>query len=145
MINPPQRSPREKVGGLFHFGRMLDKIRAHQRGELPEEYHRNLGLSVGLDGNLCAFLNITFEDLCGRLRQGGSDEEIREWCFARGLRPTKGQIRIWNEFARKFGWNDRATPFIETTKAEDGLADRVELHTAFDLIDAREGRAQGKS
>lgn len=124
---------------------MLDKIRAHQRGDLPEEYHRNLGLSVGLDGNLCTFLNIEFEDLCARVRSGGSDEEILEWCFARGLRPTKGQIRIWNEFARKFGWNDRATPFIETTKAEEGLADRRDLPTAFDLIDTREGRGEGKS
>ena len=124
---------------------MLDKIRAQQRGELPEEYHRNFGLSVGLDGSLCTFLNIKFEDLCERVRQGGSDEEILEWCFARGLRPTKGQIRIWNEFARKLGWNDRATPFIETTKAEDGLGHRSDLQTAFDAIDAREGRERGNS
>ncbi len=34
----PARSPAEKVGGLVHFGRMLDKIRAHARGELPAEY-----------------------------------------------------------------------------------------------------------
>jgi hypothetical protein len=30
----PLRSPPEKVGGLVHFGRMLDKIRLHARGEL---------------------------------------------------------------------------------------------------------------
>ncbi len=145
MINPPQRSPRAKVGGLCHFGRLLDKIRAHERGELPEEYHRNLGLSVGLDGHLCAFLNLKFEDLRERARQGGSDEEILEWCFARGWRPTKGQMRIWNEFARKFGWNDRASAFIEKTKAEEGLADRTDLPAAFDLIDFREGRAPQNS
>jgi hypothetical protein len=145
VINPPQRSPREKVGGLCHFGRMLDKIRAQQRGELPEEYHRNLGLSVGLDGNLCAFLNIPFDDLAERVKAGGSDGEILEWCYTRGWCPSKGQIRIWNEFARKFGWNDRASAFIEKTRAEEGLAERADLATAFDLIDFREGRAPQNS
>ena len=28
------RSPYEKVGGLFYFGRMVDKIRNHAKGEL---------------------------------------------------------------------------------------------------------------
>ena len=27
------------------------------------------------------------------------------------------QRRVWNEFARKFGWNGRAAAFIATTKA----------------------------
>ncbi len=46
MIDPPFRSPRERVGGLYHFGRMLDKIRCHLSDELPEEYRPNFGLSV---------------------------------------------------------------------------------------------------
>ena len=33
----PARSPAEKIGGLVYFGRMLDKIRAHAKGELPAE------------------------------------------------------------------------------------------------------------
>ncbi len=32
------RSPSEKVGGLFYFGRMLDKIRLNAKGELPPDY-----------------------------------------------------------------------------------------------------------
>jgi hypothetical protein len=32
------RSCWERVGGLFYFGRMLDKIRLHARGQLPAEY-----------------------------------------------------------------------------------------------------------
>lgn len=140
MINPPQRSPRVKVGGLVHFGRMIDKIRAHQRGELPEEYHPNLGLSVGLDGMLCAFLNVPFEEVRQRVSEGGTDEEILEWCFTRsGVRPTKMQARIWNEFARKFGWNDVAGRFIDRVRAEEGIT-REDLITSFDLIDFREGR-----
>lgn len=140
MLNPPQRSPRAKVGGLHHFGRMLDKIRAHHRGELPEEYHPNFGLSVGLDGFLCAFLDVSFEEVRQRVQQGGTDEEVLEWCFTRsGFRPTKMQGRIWNEFSRKFGWNDMASPFIDKACAAEGIS-RDGLPGAFDVIDFREGR-----
>ena len=39
MINPPMRSEREKVGGLYHFGRMP-----------PEDYQPTFGHAPGLDG-----------------------------------------------------------------------------------------------
>jgi hypothetical protein len=133
------RSPHSKLAGLYHLGRMLDKIRLHQRGQLPERYHRNLGLSLGLDGHLCGFLGIDFAELTARVAQGGSDEELAEWCFARGLRPNKMQTRIWNEFSRKFGWDDLATRFLEKTRQEDGLEHRTDLVTAFALIDHAEG------
>jgi gluconokinase len=93
-----------------------------------------------LDGHLCGFLGVEFTALCERVWQGGSDDEIAEWCFAHGLRPNPVQARIWNEFARKFGWNDRATAFIASVRTEDGLQDRADLLTAFDSIDFREGR-----
>ena len=32
------RSPSGKTGEIVHFGRMLDKIRAHARDELPADY-----------------------------------------------------------------------------------------------------------
>jgi len=35
---PELRSPYEKVGGIVYFGRMIDKIRLHEAGQLPPEY-----------------------------------------------------------------------------------------------------------
>ena len=72
MIDPPFRSPRERVGGLYYFGRMLDKIRCHLREELPEEYRPNFG--VGLDGMLCGMLGLAHADLIEKMRVDGSDE-----------------------------------------------------------------------
>ena len=54
------RSPYDKVGGLFYFGRMLDKIRSQARGELPPDYKANLG--NGLDKNCINFLRVTYAD-----------------------------------------------------------------------------------
>ena len=141
MKNPPFRSPRLKVGGLYHFGRMLDKIRLKLKGKLPAEYLSNLGLAHGLDGHCCGFLGIEFADLVERLKQPGADEEVLEWCFSRGLRPNTAQIAIWNGFAEKFGWRDAAAGFVARVKKEDGLEALDDLVTAFEIIDYREGRA----
>ena len=134
------RSPYDKsLGGLHHLGRMLDKIRLKQAGTLPEDYPRNYGLSVGLDGNLCGFLNMKFEDIEIRVAQGGADEEIAEWIFARGVRPNRIQGNVWNEFVRKLGWNDRISGFVAKIKSESGLADHPAC-TTFELIELGEDR-----
>ncbi|HKB56353.1 MAG TPA: DUF5069 domain-containing protein [Lacunisphaera sp.] len=134
------RSPYDKTaGGLHHLGRMLDKIRLQQAGKLPEDYHRNYGLSIGLDGLLCGFLNVKFEDVEARVQEGGTDVEITEWIFTRGLRPTRGQAFVWNECSRKFGWNDRVSGFIAKVKAESGLGSHPAC-TTFELIELGEER-----
>ncbi|MDI1337331.1 MAG: DUF5069 domain-containing protein [Lacunisphaera sp.] len=134
------RSPYDKtLGGLHHLGRMLDKIRLMQAGKLPEDFHRNYGLSVGLDGQLCGFLNVKFEDLTARVQQGGADEEITEWIFAHGFRPNRTQAMVWNEHIRKLGWNDRTAGFVAKVKAEAGLTQHPAC-TAFELIELGEER-----
>ncbi len=140
MIDPLFRSPRTKLVGLHHLGRMLDKIRCDLAGTLPEEYRPNLGLSVALDGFICGFLRVQFADVRQKISEGLSDDEMLEWCFATGLRPNSMQRRIWNGFSEKFGWRDLATSVIDDLKREEGLDNRLELQTAFDVIDEREGR-----
>ena len=93
------RSPSEKVGGLFYFGRMLDKIRLHARRELPSDYHANLG--KGFDEKCVKFLRVDYNQLVERVKQGGTDEEILEWCFTAGRHPSEDDIYVWNEFMRE--------------------------------------------
>lgn len=134
------RSPHDKsLGGIHHLGRMIDKIRLKLAGRLPEDFHRNYGLSVGLDGNLCGFLGVKFEDIEARVAQGGTDEEIVEWVFAHGLRPNRTQTQVWNEFSRKMGWNDRISSFVTKVKAEWGISGHPAC-TTFELIDLGEER-----
>ena len=134
------RSPYDKTaGGLHHLGRMLDKIRLKQAGQLPEDYHRNYGLSIGLDGLLCGFLNVKFEEVEARVQAGGTDAELAEWIFARGLRPTRAQAFVWNECSRKFGWNDRVTAYLKSIKQAAGIEQQPAC-TSFDLIELGEDR-----
>lgn len=133
------RSPSEKVGDLFYFGRMLDKIRSHAKDELHPDYHANLG--KGFDEKCVTFLRINYNQLVERVRQGGSDEEILQWCFSAGRKPSADDIYVWNEFMRKRGWNDEVSGILERRKREAGMSDRSDIHTAFQFIDADEGHS----
>ncbi len=132
------RSPSEKVGDLFYFGRMLDKIRSHAKGELHPDYHANLG--KGFDEKCVSFLRINYDQLVEGVKQGGSDEEILQWCFSVGRKPSEDDICVWNEFMRKRGWNDEVSGILERRKREAGMSDRSDIQTAFQFIDADEGR-----
>lgn len=134
----PIRSPAAKVGGIFHFGRMIDKIKAQARGEMPPDYQPNLG--KGFDQRCTTFLSVMYSQLVPRVAQGGTDEEILEWCFSNGRRPEDDEIHVWNEFMRKCGWNDDITETLIRRKKEAGLERNAEIRTMFEFIDADEGR-----
>ena len=141
MSEPASAKPRsayEKTGGMVYFARMLDKIRLHAAGTLHADYHDNFGR--GGDSFCCRFLQVDHAELRERVLQGGTDEEILEWCYDRGRRPAKFDLTLWNEFARKLGWNDKATPGLGKQKADSGLAHRSDIVTVFDYFDVDEGR-----
>jgi len=138
MATFPLRSPSEKMDGLFYFGRMLDKIRLHAKGELPLDYHANLG--KGFDEKCVTFLRVNYDQLIERVKKGGTDEEILQWCFSVGRRPSASDLYVWNEFMRKRGWNDEVSEMVTRRKAEAGMSDRGDIETSFQFIDADEGR-----
>jgi hypothetical protein len=121
---------------------MLDKIRLRARGELHSDYHANLGHRKAADGAICNFLRINYDELRQRVLEGGSDEEILEWCYQRGRRLNEGDLLVWNNFITKFGWNDFATPTLERRKKELGISDRADIQTMGDLFDYEEGRRE---
>lgn len=139
-MNFPIRGAYEQTLGIYVFPRVVDKIRLKAAGKLPDGYH--VGIVEGnrtFDDRLSKFLEIDFDQFAVRVLKGGSDEELMEWCFEHGRKPTAEQIEIWNGFMSKRGWRDSAN--LEKSKADAGLAHRPEILTYFDLFDVEEGRA----
>lgn len=132
------RSPMDESCGLYYFGRMLDKIRLHAQGKLWAELHANLG--VANDGTCCGFLHVSHADLTERVRQGGTDEDIYQWCQEHGRPLNDTDKHVWNDFYKKMAWNDNLTPRLAQRKAESGLADRDDIVTMPHYIDVDEGR-----
>jgi gluconokinase len=135
---PGIRSPHDKVGGIVYFGRMLDKVRLHQRGELHADLHANLG--EGFDKSCVQFLDVPYPEIVEHVKGGASDEETLAWCRAHGRPFSEQDAYVWNEFMRKRGWNDAASERLVQRKAESGLSSRDDIQTMFDYIDADEER-----
>ena len=130
-----------KTKGLIYFARMLDKIRLKARGELPPDYFTGVDEDPTMfDARCTRFLAVNYDELVQRTLKGGSDEEILEWCFERGRRPSEEEIEIWNAFILKRGWRDAGSDGFAAAKKQAGFGDRDDIHTWVDLHDAEEGR-----
>lgn len=120
-MNTYRKSPKDTTKGMMFFPRMLDKIWLHEKGELAEEYNKNLGKPRTGDGACTNFLRVN----CGVLRQ---------------RRLNGGDLVVWNGFISKLRWNDFATPLLEESKQKCGAAARADINTITDLIDFDEKR-----
>ena len=94
------RSPYTLVGRLVYFGRMLDKIRLHARGMLPEEYRENLGDETPgrFDARCCTFLGVSYAAVKERVLRGESDAEVLAWAGAVGTPRADDECAVWNAF-----------------------------------------------
>ncbi len=131
------RSPHVKVGPLVYVGRMFDKIRLHDRGDLPADFHASLG--SGLDRRACGFLGVDYAALKAQVLTGADDEAVLEWCSETGRTRDEYDCAVWNGFMQKLGWRDHRSEFLRERAAADGYADRG-VETFFDLIEIDEGR-----
>lgn len=138
---PGLRSVYAKVGRLVYFGRMLDKIRLHAAGKLPEEYVANLGDAQQnvLDGRCCRFLGVPHAAIRERTLAGGTDEEILAWVHARGTPHTDEECHIWNRFILKLGWRDERSAVLPERIRASGLEGKT-IETIIDHIEYDEGR-----
>jgi len=130
-----------KTKGLIYFARMLDKIRLNAEGRLAPGYFVGVDDDpTSFDARCTRFLGINYDELVERTLQGGSDEEILDWCFERGRKPGEEEILIWNAFLSKRGWRDDASADLETAKKRSGLSDHDDIQTWVDLHDVEEER-----
>lgn len=67
---------------------------------------------------------MSYDSLVARVLQGGTNEEILEWCFSVGRQLSDEDITIWSDFLRKRGWRDSSEVLadLEESKKQSGLA-----------------------
>src|SRR5947207_16006697 len=127
---PGLRTSYEEVAGIVFFGRMLDKIRLHAQGRLPADYNRGFGF----DERTCRFLKIDYERLVSRVLEGGTDEEILEWCHEHGHRPSEEEIFVWNAFMTKRGWRVVIAPLLAEQRMLRCIENLDAILAAFDIL-----------
>lgn len=121
---------------------MLDKMRLAAAGKLPPEWEASRGVKspTSFDSLCCKFLQINYATLEAETLKGDrSDEQMLEWGFQHGHKPTEEEIEIWNGYMIKRGWRDSATQRLNERLAQIGLAPGT-VQTMFEFIDLDEGR-----
>jgi len=132
------RSPYEKVAGLYHLGRFIDKCRLAPFGELPGYFYKTIGMDKMVLDFLCLDGN-KFEQIANEV---DNDEAIVNWMKAT-LGPGWPPDHAISAFNEKL---QRLKP--ETPQQQDDFEARRKLcpktkrriETYMDLIDAEEGR-----
>jgi hypothetical protein len=126
------------VGGLVFLGRTIDKIRLKAAGQLRPDFLPLMG--DGYDGRIMKYLGLEYAKFAEFVLTGASDEECWRYCAENGRKLSDVDALIWNDFAKKRGWNDGVSELLEKFKAESGLAGRADLQTFFEYWEVDEGR-----
>jgi hypothetical protein len=134
---PNLRSPKEKLAGWIHLPRFVDKIRLHTAGKLPPEYQANF--CKGFDGYWLDASGVNKDSFVEFVKKAKNDSEVEQWVQS-NVRKTSAEIEAFNQRVLNRGRNDDTSDRVKQRKAESGFADREDIQTFVDLIEADEGR-----
>lgn len=93
MSAPYPRSAKIRLGNIAHLGRMIDKVRLRQAGQIPDYNY----LTVGFDRYLLDFLELDTPAFEQKVQDGGTDQDILDWVRAQMTTRTQEELAGWNE------------------------------------------------
>lgn len=98
------RSPFALLGGIAHLGRLIDKIRLRNAGQIQDYNY----ITVGFDKYLIEFLGIDAKAFEQRVLGGETDEALLAWVKANGKPVSKAEIRLFSRTLLASGPKDDA-------------------------------------
>ena len=132
------RSPKQKIAGLVHLGRMIDKGRAFKEKKLADYIY-----PCPLDKIILNFLRIEAENFANMTIEK-KDDEIFDWAKELIESKSKKEICLINKkiLQSKPDSEDRLNYFIEIRNKID--PSRSDVTTWVDLLDLEEGQLSSK-
>ncbi len=133
------RSPLESMAGWVHLPRLIDKVRLHLAGKLPEDYQPNY-LNKGFDARWLETAEVDGEKFVEVVKKSLTDGQVCDWV----IKNVKVSDRVRNRFKDyiiNYGREgDEVRAKLKQRKEESGIADREDIQCFVDYIDADEGR-----
>jgi hypothetical protein len=133
------RSPREMMAGWVYLPRFIDKVRLHLAGQLPPDYQENF--TKGFDERWLKAAGVTAEQFIEVVKNSITDGEVCDW-VQKNVDKSEADKNSFNTFILNRGndGDEAVRARLETRKKELGLAQRADLQTFVDMIDADEDR-----
>ncbi|MDW7649267.1 MAG: DUF5069 domain-containing protein [Nitrospiraceae bacterium] len=115
MSAPYPRSAKIRLGNIAHLGRMIDKVRLRQAGQIPDYNY----LTVGFDRYLLDFLELDTPAFEQKVQDGGTDQDILDWVQAQMTNRTQEELARWNQRIEASGPMDEAAKRRFQQRLED--------------------------
>lgn len=132
------RSPYETMDGWVHLPRLVDKIRLHEAGQLPEDYQPNY-LHKGFDLAWFEASGVAPDTLVVVVKGSITDGQVCDWVKANVRVADEAKTALRDDLL-SYGTEGALLERLIQRKAESGLQDRDDIRCMFDYIDADEGR-----
>jgi hypothetical protein len=131
----PPRSPREKLAGYVHLGRMLDKCRATLQGTQGEYIY-----PCPMDQRLLDYAGVAADTFADAVKSRSSDDGIAQWFHSVAQAHSEPEVAAFNDLMLTHGPNteEKRAYFAKTRDAID--ASRTDITSWADLLDLEEGR-----
>jgi hypothetical protein len=133
------RSPRETMDGWHYLPRYIDKIRLHLAGKLHSDYTENFGL--GFDEMWLKAAGVTHEQMIATVKSSLTDGQVYDWVRQNVKRSTAEKEAHWQDIlSRPKANNPEAIARLKMRKEQAGIAQREDIKTFVDFLDADEKR-----
>ena len=133
------RSPYEVMDGWVHLPRLVDKIRLHEAGQLPDDYQPNY-LHKGFDLAWFKASGVESDTLVGIVQNSITDGQVSDWVKANVNASDEAKAALRGKLL-SYGTEGALLELLIKRKAESGLQDRDDIRCMFDYIDADEDRS----
>ena len=132
------RSPRAKMAGLVHLGRMIDKARAYRKNKMG-----NYIYPCSFDKVILKFMSIDSEAFANKVVDC-EDDEIDAWSQEILKNKKTEELDFINNqiLQRRPDSEDKLKSFYETLNKLD--SSREDINTWVELMDLEEGRLQSE-
>jgi hypothetical protein len=133
------RSPRETMAGWVYLPRLIDKVRLHLAGQLPPDYQENF--TKGFDERWLKAAGVTADQFIEVVKNSITDGQVCDW-VQKNVDKSEADKNSFNTFILNRGndGDEAVRARLETRKKELGLAQRADIQTFVNMIDADEGR-----
>jgi hypothetical protein len=124
--------------GWVYLPRFVDKIRLHLAGKLHADYQENF--TKGFDGAWLKAACVPADMFIQIVKNSDTDGQVADW-VAKNVKKTDSEKKAFNDFVLNRGRDDDAAKArLKMRKEESGLAQRDDLQTFVDYMDADEKR-----
>ncbi len=135
------RSPRETLGGYVILSRLIDKVRLHAQGSLPEDYVGQLLMPApALDGRFLAFTGLDADRLKDAILSARTDDAVLAWVERHAHPHSDSEKRAWAQEIDAYRPSPDRVQFRRERYPEVAARVDVGAISVFDLIDLDEGR-----